>query len=264
MRALKEELPELGRRVAIDSSNIRTHARPPAKLKEKKGETLPAEDKPKQADTKLASPRPHPLRGYPDPEASWSVKTKTEEVGGQKKQRTEASFGYKVHACVDQEHAAVLAVRTTTGAHADVREAPELLAHAAQLLGEDVIEQAAMDKAYDDGDLVKECAEEGIAAVVPVRDVPEELQEQSSEDREIAPLVRGTTSSMTATAARWPVMTSPARIRFDARWPTQALRRIAPRTSSAARRSLVDSRAATGTNVVAAPRGSSAGRCASP
>lgn len=110
------------------------------------------------------------------------MKTKIEEVDGQKKPRTEATFGYKAHACVDRKHAAVLAIRTTTGAHADVREAPALLTHVAELLGEDVTLQVAMDKAYDDGEFIQECARRGIAAVVPVRDVAEEHKKQSPAD----------------------------------------------------------------------------------
>ena len=199
VKALQVEIPELGERVAGDASDIRTHARPPGKPpKEEKAAQAPsASDKPASTDTspKASVPEAETLaeatgasagkkRRCADPEASWSVKTKVEEVDGEKKKRTEATFGYKVHALVDQTYPVVLSVRTTTGAHADVLEAPELIAQAAKLVGEETIQEAAFDKAYDDEDLTGTCFDRGIAAVIPVRDVPQKLKDQAPADRE--------------------------------------------------------------------------------
>jgi len=70
---LKGIIPGIGEKVAVDSTNIRTHARPPSKAR-------PGRDAGVSADS----------------EATWSVKTKEEQLPtGATIERTEATFGYK-------------------------------------------------------------------------------------------------------------------------------------------------------------------------
>lgn len=206
--ALKSEIPELGKKVAGDASDVRTHARPPGKLP-KQEKTSQSSAMPQDLATAAGTPgegngvapgnaetagpghggggtsdASTKVRPSADPEATWSVKTKIEEKDGQKQKRTEATFGYKAHALVDQDRPVVLAVRTTTGSHPDVLEAHELLAHASTLLGEGTIKEVALDKAYDDTSLIEDCFDEAIVTVIPVRDVEEDLKKQEAADRE--------------------------------------------------------------------------------
>lgn len=162
VRKLKRAIPGFGEKVAIDSTNIRTHARPPSKAK-------PGREAKASADA----------------DASWSVKTKDMALpDGSTGEKTVAVFGYKAHVMVDQRHAAVISISMSTGSSPDVAEAPGLISHAESLLGADVIQEVACDKAYDSEDFVRNIVDRGMSPVIPVRDVPEKLKNQKAEDRE--------------------------------------------------------------------------------
>ena len=53
------------------------------------------------------------------------------------------------------------------------------------LLGSGVIKEVACDKAYDSESFIRSLVDRGLSPVIPVRDVPKALKEQSSLDREV-------------------------------------------------------------------------------
>jgi len=168
--ALRREVPEFGKRQALDASDVRTHARPPRRDRaDESGERrIPSSD----------------------PEASWSVKTKVRNEGeGKGRKETRSTFGYKLYASADVSIPAVVAVGVESGSVPDHHMALPML-RAAKAAVPDRIETVAMDKGFDSEENVAGAFELGIGAVVPVREVPEELKERPREDRE-RPLVCG-------------------------------------------------------------------------
>jgi hypothetical protein len=161
VEALKAECPQFGKHVAVDASDVRTHAQPPRRVRDEHGNE---HEKPSS-----------------DPEASWSVKTKITEKGTKE---TKSTFGYKFYATSDQTIPGVCAVEVTTGSASDVHMAMPMLDAATETLGKDHIETAAMDKGFDSTENIQGAFEKGIAAIVPVRDVPEDLEKQPPADRE--------------------------------------------------------------------------------
>jgi hypothetical protein len=79
---------------------------------------------------------------------------------------------------------------TVTGKTNDQAMAMPILDAAVENVGKGEIETCAMDKGFDSEANVKGAYERGIAAIIPVRDVPENLQQLPKEDREI-PLSEG-------------------------------------------------------------------------
>ncbi len=156
---LKEAIPDLGRHCAGDATDIRTHAKPPSK-----DGTQPSAD----------------------PDASWSVKTKRhEEKDGHVREETECTFGYKHYAVVDVQHAVVLAVATETGSASDCKQVEPLLAQTVRNVGEGEVETVVLDKGFDSADTIELAYEWGVKAVVPFRDVPQNLDALPPEDREV-------------------------------------------------------------------------------
>lgn len=162
VRLLKVEHPELGNDTALDTSDVRTHGT--GAWKGKDGQERPSTD----------------------PEASWSVKTKRWEDGqGRTREETKSSFGYKAAFLVDVQVPAVLAVTTVTGKSPDQALALPLLDAGAVVIGKGQIRTCSMDKGFDSNENVTEAFARGVAAIVPVREVPKDLDSAPAQDREV-------------------------------------------------------------------------------
>ncbi len=159
---LRQEDSTIGEHAAGDSTDIRTHGH--SVRREGKEEEKPATD----------------------PEASWSVKTKRwEDAEGRKREETKSTFGYKAFLWVDVVQPSVLALETTTGSVNDQTMAQPMLEATLENVGKGTLKTCAMDKGFDSSETVREAHGQGVAAIVPVRDVKEELQAQAHEDREV-------------------------------------------------------------------------------
>lgn len=144
--ALAKELPELGRRLAVDSKAIRSHAR---------GRKDPGESA--------------------DPEADWGVRTYGEKrEDGSVVERVKKWFGYKLHLLIDADYEVPLAYRVTRASAHDSPVLGELLEEMESKHGEllDRAEFLSADRAYD-------CAEHngslydahGIKPLIPTREL---------------------------------------------------------------------------------------------
>lgn len=178
---LCQENPELGQHTAIDASDVRTHAKPPRRkdsdsLKSAARECGASESTDQESNSKEKD------RPNSDPEAGWSIKTKKHSESGEKTLKSK-TWGYKLYAAVDQYIPAVLAIDVRPGNTSDFDMVEPVLEQAI-ILTDGAIETVSLDKGFDSQDVVKETWANGIAAVVPTRDVPESLAEQSREDRE--------------------------------------------------------------------------------
>ena len=162
---LRREDPTIGKHTAEDSTDVRTHGHAARH----------------QGDPELEKPST-------DPEATWSVKTKRwVNKEGEKREETKSTFGYKACLNVDVGQPVVIEVRTVTGSTSDQHLAKPVLQGAVGIVGPGVMETCAMDKGFDSTEIVDGAYRDlGVAAVVPVRDVPEKLEEQPREDREVA------------------------------------------------------------------------------
>jgi hypothetical protein len=174
---LQAEYPELGENSALDASDVRTHAQPGRKASKKK------EENSAEAGTENEEEKPSS-----DPEASWSVKTKKWEDGeGKQRKETKSTFGYKLYVNCDVDIPAILSLDVTTGSASDHKMAMPMLDAAQQNLGaEGKIKTMAMDKGFDSEENVRQAHHRGVAAIVPVREVPDNLQSKPTEDREEA------------------------------------------------------------------------------
>ena len=161
---LRREDPTIGKHTAQDSTDVRTHGHPA------RHEDDPEKKKPST-----------------DPEASWSVKTKRHvDKDGKKREETKSCFGYKACFNVDVVQPVVIEVQTVTGSTSDQDLARPVLQGAVEILGRGVMETCAMDKGFDSTDIIDGAHKDlGVSAIVPVRDVPEKLEEQPREDREV-------------------------------------------------------------------------------
>jgi len=161
---LRREDPAIGVHTAQDSTDVRTHGHPA------RHEGHPDKEKPAT-----------------DPEASYSVKTKT-RVGkdGTKRQETRSTYGYKAVLNVDVSQPVVIDVATVTGSTSDQELSTPLLEGAVRILGPGVLQTCAEDKGFDSTENVREAYRDlGVALIVPTRDVPEDLAELPAQDREV-------------------------------------------------------------------------------
>ena len=159
VKELKEEIPDLGEHAAADASDIPAWAKPPSR-----DGTRPSSDE----------------------DASWSVKTKTSvNEKGEVVKKTKATFGYKLYAVVDVKRPVVLAISTQTGSTNDHAQVPSLLRQTVKNVGVNTVKTLAMDKGFDSTDVVTACYDYDIKAVVPFRDVPQNLEQLPPEDREV-------------------------------------------------------------------------------
>jgi Transposase DDE domain len=160
----RKEDPRIGENTAEDCTDIRTHGHPT------RHEGHPQKEKPAT-----------------DPEASWSVKTKRWVDGAGKHEETKRCFGYKACLNVDVVHPVVLGAQTVSGSTSDHEVAIPVLEEAVDVVGRDTMQTCAEDKGFDSADNVREAYRDlGVAIIVPVRDVPEELEKLPVEDREVA------------------------------------------------------------------------------
>lgn len=184
--ALAAENPEFGKNTALDASDVRTHAQPPRKARKEEGKEgsqeaakEPSKEQVGEEATKAA------LKPSSDPAASWSVKTKIgSDAQGKPFKMTESTFGYKLYAVVDTQVPGVAALDVLTGKTSDQTMAIPMIEVAQENLPEGRMETVAMDKGFDSKENVEGPHELGIAAIVPVRDVPQNLEKLPREDRE--------------------------------------------------------------------------------
>jgi len=161
---VRQEDPTIGQHTALDSTDVRTHAHPA------RHEGDPQKERPST-----------------DPEASWSVKTKRRvDKEGKKQEETKRTFGYKACLNVDVTQPVVLEVQTVTGSTNDQTLSIPVLEGAVRILGRGTMETCAEDKGFDSTENVQEAYQDlGVAVIVPVRDVPENLEQLPREDREV-------------------------------------------------------------------------------
>jgi hypothetical protein len=161
---LCREDPSIGKHTAEDSTDVRTHGHAA------RHEGDPEKEKPAT-----------------DPEATWSVKTKRwVDKQGKKREETKSTFGFKACLNVDVRQPVVIEVQTVTGSTSDQDLAAPVLQGAVRILGPGVMETCAEDKGFDSTENVENAYRNlGVAVIVPVRDVPEKLQEMPPEDREV-------------------------------------------------------------------------------
>ncbi len=163
-RLARKEDPRIGKNTAEDSTNIRTHGHPT------RHEGDPEKEKPAT-----------------DPEASWSVKTRRWVDKKGKHEEKKTCFGYKACLNVDVEHPVVLEAETVSGSTSDQEVAIPVLQGAVDVVGPKTMKTCAEDKGFDSTENVREAYRDlGVALIVPVRDVPEELEKLPAEDREVA------------------------------------------------------------------------------
>lgn len=162
---LRREDPTIGKNTAEDCTDVRTHGHAA------RHEGDPEKEKPST-----------------DPEATWSVKTKRwVDKEGKKREEAKSTFGYKACLNVDVAQPVVIEVQTVTGSTNDQLLATPVLQGAVRIVGPEVMETCAMDKGFDSTENVRDGFRDlGVAVIVPVRDVPEKLEEQPREDREVA------------------------------------------------------------------------------
>ena len=162
---LRREDPSIGKHTATDTSDVRTHGHP------MRHEGDPEKEK-----------------AATDPEASWSIKTKRRKGrDGTTIEETKKIFGYKAALNVDVKHPVVIDAMTVTGSTNDQHLAMPLLEGSLRILGPGVMETCAADKGFDSKDNVNNAyRDHGVAMIVPVRDVPENLERLAPEDREVA------------------------------------------------------------------------------
>lgn len=160
---LRREDPSIGTHTAIDTTDVRTHGHPVRH----------------EGDPEKQTPST-------DPEASWSIKTKRRKGrDGATIEETKKTFGYKAALAVDVEHPVVIEVMTVTGSTNDQHLAMPLLEGAIRIAGPGVVETCAADKGFDSEENVKTAyREHGVTMIVPVRDVPADLEKLPPEDRE--------------------------------------------------------------------------------
>lgn len=184
VKALAEENPDFGKHTALDASDVRTHARSPRKANEEAGEQELDERQPKEKGGETEKEDVKEKTRSSDPEASWSVKTKTWEDGqGKKRKETKSTYGYKLYAAVDSTIPGVAAIAVETGSTSDQKMALPMIDAAQKNLG-DRMETVAMDKGFDSEENVRGAFKRYVAAIVPVREVPENLDRLPKEDRE--------------------------------------------------------------------------------
>jgi len=161
---LRREDPTIGKHTAEDSTDIRTHGHPA------RHEGDPEKEKPAT-----------------DPDATWSMKTKRwVDKDGKKREETKSTFGYKACLNVDVRQPVVIEVQTVTGSTNDQLLAEPVLQGAVRILGPGVMQTCAEDKGFDSTENVETAYRDlGVAVIVPVRDVPEKLEELPREDREV-------------------------------------------------------------------------------
>ena len=164
VQGLKQELSDLGTRLAVDSKALRSFGR------------KPSEEKREESD------------GRRDTDADWGTKTyKGRRKDGSAWEKVKRWFGYKVHLVVDADYELPLAYTVTRASANDSPQLPKLLDHLDRTHPE-VLECAkhlSADKAYDSTDHNEELWE--TYAIKPVIDVRNCWNEQPHQPRQLFP-----------------------------------------------------------------------------
>ena len=126
-------LPGFGEKIAVDSTNVRTHSNPR---------------------------RPT----ISDPEASWTGKAKAAT-----KDKTEWHFGYKYHSLVDAQYGLPITGFTTTASRNDSPTLPALLDKASKTYGWFSPTFLMADKGYDSEANHREALDRGVVPIIPIR-----------------------------------------------------------------------------------------------
>ena len=161
-RKLHRFLPDLGRVVALDSTIVRTHARP----------THWPSGKPMGKKERTPS----------DPEAGWGAKEAARLQPDKKKERAyyftfddkDFFYGYKVHTLVDANYGVPLAQFVTSARVSDMNTLMPLVEKAISLQPwlKKRMKVLLADKGYDSLDNNKDLHDMGIAPVIGIRDLP--------------------------------------------------------------------------------------------
>ena len=133
---VEEELPDLGRVMAVDGKAIDSHAR---------GRKKDQEQEPKPSD------------GRRDTDADWGVKTyKGEKEDGSSWETVKSWFGYKLHLLVDARYELPLAFKLTKASPGEAPIAHQLVDHLERRHPEllEGCEYLDADRGYDDGKLI--------------------------------------------------------------------------------------------------------------
>lgn len=192
VEALAAEDPNFGSNSALDSSDTRTHARP---RRVKKSE-LTKEELQKYGIDQQETNDPIGDEGESagadrvtvssDNEASWSIKQKVvENKDGKKVEATKRTFGYKTFYDVDVDVGGVISAGVETGSYSDQKAAVPMVRDGQDRLPEGRRKTVSMEKGFDSEENVRALWDMGIAAIVPVRDVPQNLDSLPKEDREV-------------------------------------------------------------------------------
>ena len=140
--SLREQLPDMGRDVAIDASDLPAFAN---------GQRLVSKNGPER-------------ERFSDPDASWGHRSaiSTRRGGG--------FYGYRIHAAVCTRTGLPLGWEVKTArAHETLSVGPLLDTLSARGFKSETV---AMDKGYDNGPVYDTCAEHGAVAIFPLRQTP--------------------------------------------------------------------------------------------
>ncbi|MDP8962054.1 MAG: transposase [Actinomycetota bacterium] len=142
LASLHDEMPELGRDVAIDGSDLPAYAN---------GQRFVYNHGPER-------------KRFSDPDASWGHRSSISvRKGG-------GYYGYKVHAAVCATTGLPVAWQVETAKDAEAPVVPRLLD---SLLGRGFgVDTCAMDRGYDVGPVYEACESRGIRPVVPLKETP--------------------------------------------------------------------------------------------
>jgi transposase, IS5 family len=139
--ALHDELPELGKNIAIDGSSLPAYAN---------GQRFASKGGRERSDDEFS-----------DPDASWGHRSaiSTQKGGG--------FYGYKLHMAVDTATDLPLAWRIETGRDAEANFALPLVDAVRKHVD---VETCAMDKGYDIGPIYDGCEERNIRPIIPLKE----------------------------------------------------------------------------------------------
>ena len=192
--ALTQENPDFGKHTALDASDVRTHARAKRLRKEDteatqktEGQEVVLQQESEAASAQAAHDGEQEETTSSDPEASWSIKTKTwEGTDGEKRKTKKSTFGYKMYLDTDTTIPGIVSVEVETGSYSDSKKALPMIDSGQERLPEGRRKTVAMDKGFDSEDNVRGAWKRGIAAIIPVREVPRKLDQLPKQDREEA------------------------------------------------------------------------------
>jgi Transposase DDE domain len=140
--SLRDRMPDMGRDVAVDASDMPAYGN---------GQRFLSKNGPER-------------ERYADPDASWGHRSaiSTRKGGG--------FYGYRLHAAVCTRTGLPLAWEVKTARDHETTAVPALLDTLASRSFD--VETVAMDKGYDNGAMHDACADHGAVAIFPLRETP--------------------------------------------------------------------------------------------